>query len=139
MLEHLAHSTVGFLQASADAKLQERIARIGGVKSDAELLAEWKAAYRRLEAENFENHKNAVVNRASWDGYEAQIKVLADTLRSIAPNHPVFAQSGLTFKDGKPKSKFRVIWEKAFDDKLKAVGGVFAANPKAYRIRQAEI
>jgi hypothetical protein len=86
-----------------------------------------------LRAERDESRKNAIVNLANDEGSHAQVLALRDALKAVAPNHPLLQLSNQKYKDGKAKSKLRLIWEAAFDNKLRSAGGVFAANPKAHR------
>jgi hypothetical protein len=128
MLEKVAQQAGQNLLAGGMARHEARMATLfqpRGPSLEDQLEA--------VQAENRQNHKNAVVNAAMCEGYEVQIRALAEALRSVAPHHPILGTSGQSFQDGKPKSKLRVMFENAFDKKLLSVGGIFGVNPKIYR------
>jgi len=115
------------LSAMANARADRRAAGPGGynIAATDRMLAE-------LRAERDKNYVSTVRNGALYEGAVAQRDAVIEALRALSPNHPVLQNSASKFKDGKPKSKLRLIFEAAFDKDMLRVGGIFA-NPKAYR------
>jgi hypothetical protein len=126
MIENIAHGIGGWAQDRGVAKLDAMIARASGIKSPDQVLAELKANYTQAI-------ETAEVNGAMYQGANAQVLALMEALKSVCPNHPLLLTSGQKYVDGKPKSKLRILFEAAFDNKLRVVGGYLGANPKAHR------
>ena len=141
MLEKAAFQGLANLHANAQDRMEQRLNSITPVFGRQAQPAAEPAYYAKsttdalvasLEAERDKNYVSTVRNGALYEGAVAQRDAVIEALRALSPNHPVLQNSASKFKDGKPKSKLRLIFEAAFDKDMLRVGGIFA-NPKAYR------
>jgi len=104
--------------------------------SDTEFMLAW--AWQDQIAENIELIKKygeelvsyaeaLAVERAIVAGLEAQLQLIKES----HPDILLFKNSALKFKDGTPKTFGRIVYEEAFDRRLKQINP--KANPLKYR------
>jgi hypothetical protein len=72
--------------------------------------------------------------RAANEATLVQFEALKAALAAAVPNHPLLQMSNEKYRaDGKLKSRLRLMWESAFDKRLKEISPHLGANPKTHR------
>ncbi|MBV1831893.1 hypothetical protein HNW77_17075 [Komagataeibacter sp. AV436] len=95
-------------------------------KNETDVQA-WKLYSRRLEHRIGELRRQLTFRIASDAGHVAQV-------RELVKEHPCSALLGRTdilFRDGRPKSHLRLVYERSFDHILREYG---IENPQSYRL-----
>jgi hypothetical protein len=88
----------------------------------------------KLRAERDKNWNQAAINLAAKDATLVQFEALKAALAAAVPNHPLLQMSNEKYRaDGKLKSRLRLMWESAFDKRLKEISPHLGANPKTHR------
>ena len=133
MIENITQGIGGWIEDRGRARAAAFANRFSGVKSPDQLLAEWKAAYAKLSAQNSRRGDIIDISKAMVVGREAQVDALIEALKAVSPKHPLLQASPHKYADGKIKLNLRLIFEAAFDLERRRIGGSRGLNPKAYR------
>lgn len=82
---------------------------------NGDVADEWKAVAKKAQAEVVRSSEAHAITQSDSVGFSAQTNALREALKQVAPNHPLLADSGQRFPDGRPKSRIRIIFDQAFD------------------------